>query len=165
MINAACTLVEADEGVAATISCRSLRGSKPVAAMNCRNPLSLNCICARIYCPKGDATLWSTFMPETTVASGMTRFSRAGVTPAVAVAAARDNVKTVLYKKVFIREPQLHSTSNDGGGSRLLQRFSARHDAQLLDNVGKRLRLGGHLLAGRGAFLGRRGRPLGHFVH
>src|ERR1700728_885485 len=85
--------VVAEEGdevaeVAARISSRSLRGSKPVEDMNCRNPVSFDCICDKIYCPKGEVTLWATFMPETTVASGMTRFSRAGVTRAVAVAAA-----------------------------------------------------------------------------
>jgi hypothetical protein len=36
-------------------------------------------------------------MPETTVASGITRFSRAGVTPAVAVAAAAINEQAIKY--------------------------------------------------------------------
>src|ERR1700722_9069447 len=104
-----CAVEDAVEGVAARISSRSLRGSKPVEEMNCRNPLSFDCICDKIYCPKGEVTLWATFMPETTVASGMPSFNGAGVTPAVAVAAAATNEKAIEYS-LFIGN-LLHSSS------------------------------------------------------
>jgi hypothetical protein len=50
-----------------------------------------------MYCPKGDVMLCDTFTPDTTEASGITRFSRAGVTPAVAVTAANVREKAVRY--------------------------------------------------------------------
>src|SRR5580698_9652892 len=120
-ISPACEVEDPVDGVAARISSKSLRGSKPVADMNCRNSLSFDCICDKIYCPKGEVTLWATFMPETTVASGMTRFNSAGVTPAVAVAAAATNEKAIEYS-LFIGN-LLHSTSKDGQGSCLLHLF------------------------------------------
>jgi hypothetical protein len=57
-----------------------------------------------MYCPNGDVALWSTFMPETTDASGITRFSNTGLTPAAAVAAAIMIEKTI-EDICFIREP------------------------------------------------------------
>ena len=107
-------------GVAARTSSKSLRGSKPVEVINCRKSPSLNCIWDKMYCPKGEVTLWDTFIPETTVASGITRFSSAGVTPALAVAAASTRENAIKYD-LFIGN-LLHSTSKDAFGSRLLHR-------------------------------------------
>src|ERR1044071_8851190 len=97
--------------LAATISCKSLRGSKPVAEMMFCKPGSFAGICESRYCPNGEVCTWSTRTPETALAPGITKPSNVGSTAAKLAEAVKTKIRAA---ESFMWLLMHHSTNWDG---------------------------------------------------